>query len=67
MWYDRVINECFTENMNIARVLCPLAYNNTFMMDYSFKRHVYVMDYYFVHVCMMKVHFFKGGMEVFSR
>ena len=60
MWYDHVINECFTENMNIARVLRRLAY--------SFKRHVYVMDYYFVHVGMMKVHFLKeGGMEVFSR
>ena len=59
MWYDHVINECFTESMNIARVLRHLAY--------SFKRHVYV-DYYFVHVGMMKVHFLKeGGMEVFSR
>ena len=54
-----MINECFTESMNIARVLRHLAY--------SFKRHVYV-DYYFVHVGMMKVHFLKeGGMEVFSR
>ena len=47
-----MINECFTENMNIARVLHRLAY--------SFKRHVYVMDHYFVHVGMMKVPFYKG-------
>ena len=39
VWYDHVINECFTKNMNIAKVLRHLAY--------SFKRHVYVMDYYF--------------------
>ena len=43
VWYDHVMNECFTENMNIAIVPPPLAYNNTFMQVYSFKRHVDVV------------------------
>ena len=35
VWYD-LMNECFTENVNIAHQ-SPLAYNNIFLMVYSFK------------------------------
>ena len=67
MWYDHVINECFTENMNIALVSHLLACSNTFLQVYSW-RHV---DMIWTIQCTWRydtcTSLMEEGMEIFSR
>ena len=51
VWYDHVIKECCTENMNITRVSPPLAYNNTLFQLYS---DMYIYGLYIAHGSVMQ-------------